>query len=86
MRAHSIVVWQSGRACQHLTGSAMQVEPSPGPLPTHLFEPLVRSFCSDHYVEDEGDIVYYKKDPSIKPWFGFGKVYESSPSPPPSSA
>ncbi|KAK9811503.1 hypothetical protein WJX72_004946 [[Myrmecia] bisecta] len=41
------------------------VEPSPGPLPTHLIEPLVRSFKTDHYVEDEGDIVYYKRDPKL---------------------
>ena len=40
-------------------------EPSPGPLPTHLIDPLVRSFGKDHYVDDEGDIVFYKKDPSV---------------------
>ncbi len=38
---------------------------SPGLLPTHLLEPLIRSFGRDHYVEDEGDIVYYKKDPRL---------------------
>ena len=32
-----------------------------GPLPLHLVEPLVRSFQSDHYVADEGDIVYYQR-------------------------
>eukprot|EP00890_Picochlorum_soloecismus_P001069 jgi/Picsp_1/1963/NSC_05429-R1_omega-3 fatty acid desaturase len=41
-------------------------EPSPGWFPTHLIEPLVRSFNRDHYVSDEGDIVFYKKDPAIK--------------------
>jgi omega-3 fatty acid desaturase (delta-15 desaturase) len=40
-------------------------QPSPGPLPTHLIEPLVRSFKQDHYVEEEGDIVFYKQDPSL---------------------
>nr|ACD03846.1 omega-3 fatty acid desaturase [Lobosphaera incisa]AGZ87952.1 plastid omega-3 fatty acid desaturase [Lobosphaera incisa H4301]ART29444.1 omega-3 fatty acid desaturase [Lobosphaera incisa] len=40
-------------------------EPSPGPIPTHLFKPLMRSFAQDHYVEDEGDIVYYKTDPKL---------------------
>lgn len=34
---------------------------SPGPLPTHLVEPLIRSFTNDHYVADSGDIVYYQK-------------------------
>lgn len=35
-------------------------EPSPGPIPTHLWEPLVRSFNKDHFVDDEGDIVFYQ--------------------------
>jgi hypothetical protein len=29
-------------------------EPSPGPIPTHLWKPLQRSFSRDHYVEDSG--------------------------------
>lgn len=40
---------------------------SPGPIPTHLFAPLKRSFSQDHYVEDSGDIVFYKKDPALYP-------------------
>ncbi len=40
-------------------------EPSPGPIPTHLLAPLVRSFKADHYVEDTGDIVFYKQDPDF---------------------
>lgn len=39
--------------------------PSPGLLPTHLVEPLIRSFKKDHYVEDTGDIVFYKTDPEL---------------------
>ena len=38
---------------------------SPGPIPVHLLEPLVRSFRNDHYVEDTGDIVFYKRDPNF---------------------
>jgi fatty acid desaturase len=38
---------------------------SPGPFPTHLWEPLKRSFTNDHYVADEGDIVYYQRDARI---------------------
>ncbi len=38
---------------------------SPGPFPTHLIEPLVRSFRNDHYVEDTGDVVFYKRDPAL---------------------
>lgn len=42
-------------------------EPNPakGPLPAQLLEPLVRSFKEDHYVESEGNIVYYKQDPKF---------------------
>nr|AGF90969.1 omega-3 fatty acid desaturase [Chlamydomonas sp. ICE-L] len=36
-------------------------EKSKGWFPTHLIEPLVRSFKNDHYVEDTGDVVFYKK-------------------------
>lgn len=39
---------------------------SPGPIPTHLIEPLVRSFTHDHFVADTGDIVYYEQDPNFK--------------------
>ena len=40
--------------------------PSPGPLPMHLLQPLIRSFSTDHYVEDTGDIVFYKQDPKLR--------------------
>jgi omega-3 fatty acid desaturase (delta-15 desaturase) len=40
-------------------------EPSPGPIPFHLIGPMVRSFSKDHYVSDEGDIVFYQKSPEI---------------------
>jgi omega-3 fatty acid desaturase (delta-15 desaturase) len=32
-----------------------------GWFPLHLFRNLTKSFARDHYVEDTGDIVYYKK-------------------------
>lgn len=40
-------------------------EPSPGWFPTHLFKPLMRSFNRDHYVADEGNIVFYQQDPDL---------------------
>ena len=40
-------------------------EKSKGPIPFHLVSHLVRSFQSDHYVADEGDVVYYQKDPQF---------------------
>lgn len=39
--------------------------PAKSSIPTHLMEPLVRSFANDHYVESEGDVVFYKKDPAF---------------------
>ena len=38
---------------------------SSGPIPLHLLDPLVRSFNQDHYVEDKGDVVFYKQDPQL---------------------
>ena len=37
-------------------------EPSPGPIPFHLWPTLVKSFEEDKYVEATGDVVFYKKD------------------------
>ncbi|WIA44358.1 hypothetical protein OEZ86_007140 [Tetradesmus obliquus] len=33
--------------------------PSPGPLPLHMFTMLKRSFSTDKYVPDAGDVVFY---------------------------
>ena len=41
-------------------------EPSPGWFPTHLLKPLARSFNRDHFVSDEGNIVFYQQDPNLK--------------------
>nr|ABU54076.2 omega 3 desaturase O3D-III [Chlorella sp. LKT-2007]API83166.1 omega-3 desaturase [Chlorella vulgaris] len=41
-------------------------EPSPGWFPTHLIKPLMRSFGKDHYVADEGNVVFYQQDPELK--------------------
>ncbi|KAK9804030.1 hypothetical protein WJX73_004657 [Symbiochloris irregularis] len=40
-------------------------EKSPGPIPFHLVEPLVRSFKNDNFVANEGSIVYYQADPEL---------------------
>lgn len=60
----------------HLTEATEAVKPvlgkyyrepllATGALPGHLMEPLVRSFKDDHYVESEGDVVFYKRDPEF---------------------
>ena len=38
----------------------------PNPLPLHLLDPLVKIMSQDHYVNDEGEIVFYQADPNIK--------------------
>jgi omega-3 fatty acid desaturase (delta-15 desaturase) len=40
-------------------------EPSKGPIPFHLVRDLVRSFSRDHYVADEGNIVFYQKEQGL---------------------
>ncbi|KAJ0789015.1 putative acyl-lipid Delta(12)-acetylenase [Helianthus annuus] len=35
------------------------------PLPFHLLELLADSMRKDHYVSDEGDVVYYQADPKL---------------------
>ncbi len=38
---------------------------SQGWFPTHLVEPLIRSFKEDHYVADTGNIVFYEQSPEL---------------------
>lgn len=35
------------------------------PLPFHLIGTLLKSMKRDHYVSDDGDIVYYQTDPQL---------------------
>lgn len=53
--------------------SCREPEPSKGPIPFHLVGPLIKSFKTDHYVADEGDIVYYETDPSLNLKKAFAK-------------
>ena len=36
-----------------------------GLMPFHLIKDLSRSIGQDHYVCDDGDIVYYQTDPEL---------------------
>ena len=36
-----------------------------GPLPLHLLGILAKSIKEDHFVSDEGDVVYYEADPNL---------------------
>jgi omega-3 fatty acid desaturase (delta-15 desaturase) len=40
-------------------------------LPVHLLGPLFRSFRNDHYVEDKGDVLFYKRRPADANVTGF---------------
>ncbi|KAJ9530495.1 hypothetical protein QJQ45_012477 [Haematococcus lacustris] len=40
-------------------------QPSPGWFPSHLLAPLMRSFSTDHYVADTGNVVFYESDPAL---------------------
>lgn len=57
---------QATEACKPVMGKYYrEPEPSPGPLPVHLIEPLVRSFRDDKFVEDEGEVVLYKSEAAL---------------------
>ena len=54
------------QACKPVMGKYYrEPQKSPGPIPVHLLKPLARSFKQDHYVDDTGDIVFYKQDPGM---------------------
>ena len=40
-------------------------EKSKGPIPFHLWGHLSKSFQEDHFVADQGDVVFYEKDPDF---------------------
>jgi omega-3 fatty acid desaturase (delta-15 desaturase) len=33
-----------------------------GPFPLHLWKVLLKSLSEDHYVSDEGEILFYQRD------------------------
>eukprot|EP00201_Polytomella_parva_P009686 CAMPEP_0175059828 /NCGR_PEP_ID=MMETSP0052_2-20121109/12650_1 /TAXON_ID=51329 ORGANISM="Polytomella parva, Strain SAG 63-3" /NCGR_SAMPLE_ID=MMETSP0052_2 /ASSEMBLY_ACC=CAM_ASM_000194 /LENGTH=393 /DNA_ID=CAMNT_0016325423 /DNA_START=139 /DNA_END=1320 /DNA_ORIENTATION=- len=60
----------------HLTEATEAIKPVLGPyyrepekckglFPFHLISPLFRSLSKDHYVDDSGDVVFYKTDPEF---------------------
>ena len=58
-----------------LTPSPYYREPVPCPphgVPTQLAEPLVRSFGEDHFVADEGNVVFYQVRAGQKGFSGAG--------------
>jgi omega-3 fatty acid desaturase (delta-15 desaturase) len=52
-------------AVKPLLGNYYREPEKSGPVPIHLLPVLTKSFSEDHFVADQGDIVYYQKDPSL---------------------
>ncbi|KAF3532644.1 hypothetical protein DY000_02043450 [Brassica cretica] len=48
-----------------------------GRLPLHLLRILAKGMKEDHYVRDEGDVVYYKADPNLYGDIKSGKLKEA---------
>eukprot|EP01018_Ginkgo_biloba_P015791 Gb_20040 [translate_table: standard] len=57
---------EATEAVKPLLGKYYRQPKKSGPFPFHLLEPLRKSMEHDHYVSDEGDIVFYETDPNLK--------------------
>jgi hypothetical protein len=59
---------QATAAVKHVLGDYYR-EPtkSTNGTPSHLFSNLFRSFSNDHYVSNEGDMVFYQKGHTAHP-------------------
>nr|AVZ47050.1 delta-15 fatty acid desaturase [Paeonia suffruticosa]AXF74721.1 omega-3 fatty acid desaturase [Paeonia ostii]AZB49550.1 fatty acid desaturase 8-1 [Paeonia ostii]QBQ82062.1 omega-3 fatty acid desaturase [Paeonia ostii]UXG17980.1 omega-3 fatty acid desaturase 3 [Paeonia ostii] len=53
---------EATKAAKPILGKYYRVPEKSGPFPFHLIKNLVRSIKQDHYVNDTGDVVYYKTD------------------------
>ncbi|CAL9220369.1 unnamed protein product [Arabidopsis halleri] len=56
---------EATEAAKPVLGKYYREPDKSGPLPLHLLEILAKSIKEDHYVSDEGDVVYYKADPNL---------------------
>ncbi|MED6127797.1 fatty acid desaturase (DSD1), partial [Stylosanthes scabra] len=50
------------QAAKPVLGKYYREPEKSGPLPFHLIKYLLQSIGQDHYVSDNGDIVYYQTD------------------------
>ncbi|KAG6508015.1 omega-3 fatty acid desaturase, endoplasmic reticulum-like [Zingiber officinale] len=57
---------EATRAAKHVLGSYYREPEKSSPLPFHLFAILLRSLRIDHFVSDEGDVVFYQTDPQLQ--------------------
>ncbi|CAL9144656.1 unnamed protein product [Musa hybrid cultivar] len=56
---------EATQAAKPVLGKYYREPEKSGPLPLHLFGILLRSLRVDHFVSDEGDVVYYQSDPQL---------------------
>ncbi|XP_009402231.2 fatty acid desaturase DES3 [Musa acuminata AAA Group] len=56
---------EATKAAKPVLGKYYREPEKSGPLPLHLFGVLLRSLRVDHFVSDEGDVVYYQTDPRL---------------------
>nr|AEF80000.1 fatty acid desaturase 3 [Corylus heterophylla] len=56
---------EATKAAKPVLGKYYREPKRSGPFPIHLIKNLVRSIAEDHYVNDNGDIVYYQTDPEL---------------------
>ncbi|KAK4363722.1 hypothetical protein RND71_018963 [Anisodus tanguticus] len=59
--------WYRGKtkAAKPVLGKYYREPKKSGPIPYHLIGNLVKSMKQDHYVSDNGEIVYYQTDPKF---------------------
>ncbi|XP_074574225.1 omega-3 fatty acid desaturase, endoplasmic reticulum-like [Curcuma longa] len=57
---------EATRAAKPVLGSYYREPEKSWPLPCHLFATLLRSLRVDHFVSDEGDVVFYQTDPQLQ--------------------
>lgn len=56
---------EATEAARPVLGKYYREPKKSGPIPFYLIGDLIRSMSKDHYVSDNGDIVYYQPDPQL---------------------
>ncbi|KAL2521010.1 Temperature-sensitive omega-3 fatty acid desaturase [Forsythia ovata] len=56
---------EATKAAKPVMGMYYREPTKSGPIPYHLLQNLARSINEDHYVSDNGEVVYYQKDSQL---------------------
>lgn len=54
--------WDQTEAVKPVLGQYYREPVKSGPFPLHLWKVLLKSLSEDHYVSDEGEILFYQRD------------------------